>query len=67
MDKSPTMLEIAKQRMKDEITSKAVVDIVKTSLPDFPFTPVIFDAVMFNYVSFEFYLKLVVGRVILSV
>ena len=62
LDKSLTMLEIAKERLKDEITSKAVVDIVKASLPDLPFPPVTFDAVMFNYVSSEFYLKLVVGR-----
>ena len=53
LDKSLTMLEMAKEKLKDEIRNNIVVDIVTASLPDFPFRPASFDVVMFNFVSYE--------------
>ena len=55
MDKSLTMLEMAREKLKDQIESKTVVDVVRATLPDLPFPPATFDAVMYNYVSFTHY------------
>ena len=54
MDKSLTMLEMAREKLKDQIESKTVVDVVRATLPDLPFPPATFDAVTYNYVSFTF-------------
>ena len=51
LDLSLTMLEIAKEKLKTEMCSNMIADIVTATSPNFPFQPATFDVVMFNVVS----------------
>ena len=53
LDSSAKMMNIAKDKFKDAIDKNIIDAVISTKLPNLPFPDGMFDAVMFNLVSFS--------------
>ena len=50
LDASQEMLDVAEENLTEAIEGKKIDAVVKTTLPELPFTDGAFDSVMFNQV-----------------